>query len=116
MPLDKAKARACVAGARSAYSIGIRADFIKVVADHLEDALNEIDQSALTARTAQNDASRFQRELDDEKAAYRKLRESTAHTENCVLTLKAIAANPKGSAKKAAEQLRAMGIVTEILP
>lgn len=113
MPLDRIKAKQCVEGARHAYRIGVRADFIQMIADHLEEALKVVDEATRSVDTAKNESSRLQRELDDEKTAYRKLRESSAHTENCVLTLKAIAANPKGSAKKAAEQLRAMGIVVE---
>jgi hypothetical protein len=113
MPLDRIKARQCVEGARHAYRIGVRADFIQVMADHLEEALKVVETATYEVNTAKNDSTRIQRELDDEKTAYRKLREASVHTENCVLVLKAIAANPKGAAKKAAEQLRAMGVVTE---
>lgn len=115
MPLDKAKARSRVEGARNAYRIGIRADFIQLLADDLEGALNQIDQDALALGRAQNDVARFQRELDEEKTAYRKLREQSSHTETCVALLREIAKSPKGAAAKASAQLKAMG-VTEVAP
>lgn len=113
MPLDRAKARSRVEGARNAYRIGIRADFIQLLADDLEGALNQIDQDALALGRAQNDVARFQRELDDEKTAYRKLREQSAHTETCVVVLREIAKTPKGAASKALAQLKAMGVVVD---
>lgn len=112
MPLDKAKARSYIEGARTAYRIGIRSEYIQIGANHLEEALNQLDQDSLTASRAQNDVARFQRELDDEKTAYRKLREQSQHTEACVALLREIAKSPKGAAKKAEEMLKVMGVET----
>lgn len=116
MPLDKVLARKLVAGARSAYARGIHSEFINKLADQLEEALKIGDDSANELGRARNEAARLARELDEEKTHYRKLRESSAHTEACVALLKEIAASPKGAAKKAADQLTAMGAVDESAP
>ena len=116
MPLDKAKARSYIEGARTAYRIGIRAEFIQIGANHLEEALNQLDQDSLAASRAMNDVARYQRELDDEKTAYRKLREQSGHIETCVALLREIAKSPKGAAKKAEEQLKTMGVVEPAAP
>lgn len=109
MPFDKAKARSRVDGARNAYRIGIRADYIQLLATDLEDALNLLDGAALEVSRAKNDSTRLQRELDEEKDHYRKLREKSVHTEALVQFVKDVAASPKGAAKKAAALLVAMG-------
>lgn len=116
MPLDKAKARAYIVGARSAYRIGIRSDYIQIGADHLEEALNQLDQDSLAASRAMNDVARYQRELDDEKTAYRKLREQSAHTEACIALLREIAKSPKGAAAKAKAMLETMGLADAPVP
>ena len=100
MPFDKAKARSRVNGARTAYSRGIHSQFINDLANDLEEALKLTDEAALTAQRALNDTARIGRELDDEKTAYRKLREQSAHSESMVALLREIAASPKGAQKK----------------
>jgi hypothetical protein len=116
MPLDKAKARSDIQGARYAYMRGPSADFIQKLATHAEEALNELDTAQLTTQRAMNDVSRYQRELDDEKTAYRKLREQSANTEACVAVLREISASPKGAQKKAAELLAKIGAVESVAP
>ncbi|MDZ4345939.1 MAG: hypothetical protein U1E51_26290 [Candidatus Binatia bacterium] len=107
MPLDRIQARKRINGARSAYGRGVHAEFINNLATDLEEALNLLDGSTLESQRALNEVARMQRELDDEKTHYRKLREQSAHTEAMVALLKEIAASPKGAAKKAAELLKA---------
>lgn len=116
MPLEKAKARSYIEGARNAYRTGPRAEYIQNGANFLEEVLNQLDQDSLTASRALNDAARLQRELDEEKTAYRKLREQSAHADACVAVLREIAKSPKGAAAKAAAQLKAMGVVEETAP
>lgn len=111
MPLDKAKARSRVDGARNAYRIGIRSDYIQLLANDLEEALNLIDGSTLEVSRAKNEATRLQRELDEEKDHYRKLREKSAHGEALVTFAREVAASPKGAQKKAAALLVSMGEV-----
>ena len=113
MPLDRIQARKRVNGARSAYGRGVHSEFINKLADDLEEAMGLLDSSMLDAQRAQNEVARLQRELDEEKTHYRKLREQSAHTETALAVLKVIAASPKGAAKKAAEQLKAMGVAEE---
>jgi hypothetical protein len=113
MPLDKVKARSDVQGARNAYFRGPHADFIQRLATHIEEALASHDEMALGLNRAQNDNSRMARELDDEKTAYRKLREQMIHTEAMVAVLREIKASPKGAQKKAAEMLATMGVKDE---
>lgn len=113
MPLDRTKARGRVEGARNAYRVGIRADFIQLLADDLDEALKLLDMAALDTSNAKHEAARVGRELDDEKTAYRKLREQSVHTEKCVLLLRSIAKSPKGAAVKAAEMLKEMGVTEE---
>ena len=110
MPIDKAKARSYVEGARNAYRTGPRAEYIQIGANHIEEVLNQFDQDSLALARALNDVSRLQRELDDEKTAYRKLREQSAHTESCVALLREIANSPKGAKLKAEELLKNMGL------
>lgn len=108
MPLDKAKARSYINGARVAYRVGVHAEFIQMGASFLEEALNQLDQDSQTTARAQNDVARIQRDLDNEKTEYRKLREQSAHSESMVALLREIAASPKGAQKKAAELLAAI--------
>ena len=119
MPLDKAKARSRVDGARNAYRIGIRSDYIQLLANDLEEALNVIDGSALEVSRAKNDATRLQRELDEEKDHYRKLREKSVHTEALVQFVRDVAASPKGAQKKAVALLTSIGeppVVEAVVP
>ena len=115
MPFDKAKARSRVNGARTAYSRGIHSQFINDLANDLEEALKLTDEAALTAQRALNDTARIGRELDDEKTAYRKLREQSAHSESMVALLREIAASPKGAQKKAAELLKSAGFAEPVI-
>lgn len=113
MPLDRSKARARVDGARTAYRIGIRADFIQLLADDLDAALGEIDGSSVAVGRAQVEADRFKRELDESREMYRKLREKVAHMEAATEVLRSIAASPKGAQKKAEDMLATMGVAVE---
>ena len=111
MPLDKAKARGRVNGARSHYRFGIHSEFINLMADDLEEALNLLDSAALETTRAKNEAARLERELDNEKTEYRKLREKSevapAPVADAPLALlREIAASPKGAQKKAAAFLK----------
>lgn len=110
MPLDRIQARKLVDAARSAYGRGIHSEFINKIADQLRDALDSIDASASIAANAQNDVARLQRDLDEEKTHYRKLRETSAHTETMVVVLREIAKSPKGAQRKAQELLLGIGL------
>lgn len=110
MPLDRVQARKLVDAARSAYSRGIHSEFINKIADQLGEALETIDSSANEASRAMNDVARLQRDLDEEKTHYRKLRETSAHTETMVVVLREIAKSPKGAQKKAEELLLGIGL------
>lgn len=113
MPLDKVMARKLVSGARSAYARGVHSEFIQKMADQLEAALAVSDDGANELSRSRNEVTRIRRELDEEKTHYRKLRESSDHIESSIAVFKAIAASPKGAAKKAADQLALMGVVDE---
>lgn len=115
MPLDKAKARSYVEGARNAYRTGPRAEYIQIGAAFIEEALNQLDQDSLTASRAMNEATRLQRELDDEKTAYRKLREQGQHTEKYVALLREIEKSPKGAQRKAKDVLIETGVSDLVL-
>ena len=114
MPIDKTAARKRIQGARYAYARGIHSEFIQAMANELEQALNDLDQTAVVIKNAENEASRMARELDEEKTHYRKLRENSIHTEEMLSVLKIIAHHGKGAQKKAAELLTKMGIAVEI--
>ena len=60
--------------------------------------------------------SRFQRELDEEKTAYRKLREQAVHTEAMIALLRELSASPKGAQKKAADMLKTVVGEEKIVP
>lgn len=115
MPLDRIQARKLVNAAASAYSRGIHAEFIGKMAEQLNEALLVVDASTTDVQRAQNEVARLQRELDEEKTHYRKLRESSAHTEAMTAALKEISASPKGAAKKAADVLKAAGVVEPVV-
>ena len=106
MPLDKNIARRMVEGAQAAYSRSPHAEFIGKLAAQLQAALDEVDTAQTTALRAQNDVTRFQRELDEEKTAYRKLREQSVHTEAMIALLREISKSPKGAQHKAEEMLK----------
>ena len=116
MPFDKAKAKSRVNGARNAYSRGVHSQFINDLANDLDEALKLVDESTLAAQRALNDTARIGRELDEEKTAYRKLREQSAHSESMIALLKEITASGKGAQKKAAELLKTMGVSEPVLP
>lgn len=116
MPLDKAKARSYVEGARNAYRTGPRAEYVQVGANYIEEALNQLDADSLALSRALNENTRLQRELDDEKTAYRKLREQSATSEACVALLRDIAKSPKGAKLKAEELLKGMGLTQPQAP
>lgn len=111
MPLDKSKVRSYINGARNAYRVGIHSEFIQIGANFLEEAINQLDQDSHTATRAQNEVARLQRELDNEKTEYRKLREKlevapAPISDAPIALLREIAASPKGAQKKAAEFLK----------
>lgn len=110
MPLDRVQSRKLVSAAESAYSRGIHSEFIGKIAAQLKEALEVVDTAAMESQRAQNEVARLQRELDEEKTHYRKLREESAHIESAVAVLREIAKSPKGAAKKATDQLALMGI------
>jgi len=110
MPLDRIQARKLCGAAQSHYGRGLHSEFINKIADQLRDALDVLDSNTLDVTRAKNDSARLQRELDEEKTHYRKLRESSEHVPAMVDALKAIAASPKGAAKKAEELLVKMGL------
>jgi len=110
MSLDRILARKLCGAAQSHYGRGLHSEFINKIADQLRDALDVLDANVLDVTRAKNDSARLQRELDEEKTHYRKLRESSEHVPAMVETLKAIAASPKGAAKKAEELLARMGM------
>lgn len=117
MPLDKARARARVNGARSHYRFGVHSEFINLLADDLEESLNLLDSAALETSRAKNEVARLGRELDNEKTEYRKLREQGGeNAEKMVALLREIAKNPKGASKKATAHLLAMGLLSETQP
>lgn len=109
MPLDTTKAKSLVSGARQAYTRGPHTEFIQNLADALDEALKLVDEASLASQRAQNDVARIGRELDEEKTAYRKLREQAAHSEKMLLLLREVAKSPRGAQKKAAELLKEMG-------
>lgn len=113
MPFDRTIARKLVAAAESAYSRGIHSEFIGKIAAQLKDALEMADAAALEVSRAKNESTRLQRELDEEKDHYRKLREKSVHTEALVQFVKDVSASPKGAAKKASVLLAAMGEAVE---
>lgn len=115
MPLDRVKARARVTGARNAYRVGIRSDFIQMLADDLDEALKLLEGQVLEISQVKNEATRASRELDEEKTAYRKLREQSAHTEKAIALLREIKASPKGAGVKAAAMLKEMGVVEPVV-
>ena len=114
MPLDKILARKLVSGARSAYARGIHSEYINKLADQLDAALALSDEAVNELNRARNEAARLQRELDEEKTHYRKLREQSAHTETAMAVLREISQSPKGAAKKAADQLALMGAIEPV--
>lgn len=116
MPLDRIQARKLCDGAQSHYSRGLHSEFINKLADQLRDALEALDQFAIETTRAKNDSIRYQRELDEEKTHYRKLREASAHVPSMIELLKAISNSPKGAQKKAEELLKTMGIVDAPAP
>lgn len=114
MPLDRTRARSDAEGARNAYRSGPRADFIQRLAEHVDEALKVVDSATLEASQAKNECARLGRELDEEKTAYRKLREQGQHMEACVALLRELRISPKGAQRKAADMLERMGVgVTE---
>lgn len=120
MPLDKAKARSYINGARNAYRVGIHSEFIQIGAGFLEEALNQLDQDSQIAARAQNEVAILKRELDNEKTEYRKLREKlevapVPVSDAPIALLREIAAIPKGAQKKAAEFLKTIDLVVENL-
>lgn len=114
MPLDRVQARKLVNASAVAYSRGIHAEFIGKIAEQLNEALLVVDASTTDVQRAQNEVARLQRELDEEKTHYRKLREQSAHTEAMIGVLKEIVATPKGAGKKAADVLKAAGVVEPV--
>lgn len=116
MPLDKIKARSRVTGARNAYRVGPWSEYIQLLANDLEAALDELDQASMVSNRAQNEVSRYQRELDEEKTAYRKLREQSVHTEAMIALLREIKASPKGAQKKADEMLKTVVGEEKVVP
>jgi len=111
MPLDRILARKLCGAAQSHYGRGLHSEFINKIADQLRDALDVLDQNALEVTRAKNNEARLQRELDEEKTHYRKLRESVASTDALVTFVKGVAQSPKGAQKKAEELLKQIGIV-----
>lgn len=114
MPLDRVQARKLVNASAVAYSRGIHAEFIGKIAEQLNEALLVVDASTTDVQRAQNEVARLQRELDEEKTHYRKLREQSAHAEAMIAVLKEIVATPKGAGKKAADVLKAAGVVEPV--
>lgn len=116
MPLDRIQARKLCNAAQSHYGRGLHSEFINKIADQLRDALDTLDQFSLETTRAKNDSIRYQRELDEEKTHYRKLREASEHVPSMIELLKAISASPKGAQKKAEDLLKTMGIVDAPAP
>lgn len=116
MPLDKNLARRLVEGAESAYARSPHSEFIGKLAASLRAALEEVDTAQTTALRAQNEVSRYQREIDEEKTAYRKLREQSVHTEAMIAVLREIAKSPKGAQKKAEEMLKTVVGEEKVVP
>lgn len=116
MPLDRALARRRVEGARTAYSRGPHAEFIQNLANDLDQALTLVSDTDLTVMRAQGNATTLERALDEEKDAYRKLKERGAHTEAMLGLLREIAANGKGAQKKAAAFLKTIGAEMSAAP
>lgn len=110
MPLDKIEARKMVNNWERAYGRSAHAEFIGKMASQLKDALDVLDAAAMETQRAMNDTARLQRDLDEEKTHYRKLRETSAHVETMVAVLKDISKNSKGASKKAQELISAMGM------
>lgn len=115
MPLDRTEARKRINGARSAYARGIHSEFIQNLANDSEEAINLIDAMTTETQRAQNEVAGLQRQLDEEKTHYRKLREQSAHTEAMTALLREIADSPKGAQKKAEEMLKTMKIVEPVV-
>lgn len=112
MPLNSILARKLISGAQ-AYSRHPGGDYIQALAKELTEALALIDEHARAMSREQGKSTVLQRELDAEREAYRKLRESSEGITVAIEVLKDIASSQKGGKAKAVAGLEKLGVVIE---
>lgn len=113
--LDRAIARKVISGAR-AYERLPGSEFIAIAVGQLREALTHIEDLDRAIVAQQNKTTLAERALDDEREAYRKLRERASNIEVAIEILKDIASSQKGGRAKAVAGLKKLGVEEEVVP
>lgn len=101
---DSARAATLARTARQ-YERSPGGELFVALADILDAAVAEKDIAVTQKREYDISLQGMQRQLNDEKEAFRLLRESSANYEQCVIVLKDIASGAKGAKAKAQTML-----------
>lgn len=113
--LDRALARKIISSARG-YERYPGSEYIQSAVGQLREALTAIEDLDRAIAAQQNKTTLAERALDEEREAYRKLRERASSIEVAIEILKDIASSQKGGKAKAVAGLKKLGVEEEVVP